>query len=416
MQPIVDLYGDVPYSEAFQGQANATPKYDNDEDVYKALIADIDAAVLLINSGEGTSPGAADIIFAGDMNKWKSFANTIKLKFLVRMSKATGAMGTYRDQQLAALAASNPTFLTANTGSGKVADDVYETPGYTMANNDSMNPLILNYFFNSAGTAVANSQLYTVSEHTANVLEGNAILNAPEYAKFNGLVDPRRTRYFTSIVYTFNNQTFNRLKGIRQGATAGQPGALIDPNSPSSRTVSKFSNLMIYGNVTTGGTVASAGNARGGTLMTVAESLFLQAEAALRWPSLFTFSAQAKFNSGITGAFNYLGAATLAPAYITSTSTRAGLGWTGTDAQKLEAIMTQKWFATMNVNPLESFIEYNRTGYPYTPLAVTAAVANKPYRLQYPQSEFSANSANTPNVPTGSLFTKNQYTPFWNQN
>lgn len=416
MQPIVDLYGDIPYSEAFQTQANPTPKYDNDEDVYKALIADIDAGVALINGGEGTSPAGADIIYAGDMTKWKAFANTVKLRFLIRMSKATGAMGTYRDQQLAALAASNPTFLTINTGSGKAADDVYETPGYSLANNDSMNPLMLTYFFNSAQTAVANSQLFTVSEHTANVLEGNTILNSSQYTKFTGLTDPRRTRFFTSIPYTFNGVSYNRLKGIRQGATAGQPGAEIDPNSPSSRTVSKFSSIMMYGNVTTGGTVPLAGSARGGTLMTVAESLFLQAEAALRWPSLFTFSAQTKFNSGVTGAFNYVGSSASAPAYIAAISTRAGLGWTGTDQQKIEAIMTQKWLATMNVNPLESFIEYNRTGFPYTPLAVTATVANKPYRLQYPQSEFSANSANTPNVPTGSLFTKNSYTPFWNQN
>ncbi|WP_292010750.1 SusD/RagB family nutrient-binding outer membrane lipoprotein [Chryseobacterium sp.] len=411
LQPIVDLYGDIPYSEAFQAQANSTPKYDNDEDVYKALISSIDEGIALIEAADASvslNPGAADIVFQGNMDSWVNFANTIKLRFLVRMSKATGDMGAYRDMQLSALSASNPTFITG---------DVYENPGYSTASNDAMNPLMYNYRNNAAGSAVQNYNLVTVSEHMANALEGNEILNSAEYSKFTGIKDGRRYRLFSQISYTFNGVPYARLKGIRQGATAGQPGAEIDPNSASSRTVSKLANGTFIGNVTTGGTVISASNARGGTLMTLAESNLLQAEAALRWPSLFTVDAQSKFTQAITASYNYFGAtAGTAPAYIASISSRIGLGWTGTTEQKIEAIITQKWLALTNVNPIESFIEYNRTGYPYTPLAVTAVMANKPYRLQYPQSEFSANSANTPNIPTAQLFTKNQYTPFWNQN
>ncbi|MET3035351.1 SusD/RagB family nutrient-binding outer membrane lipoprotein [Chryseobacterium sp. NRRL B-14859] len=400
MQTIVDLYGDVPYSDAWKGYNNATPKYDNDEEVYKALFNSLDDGIAIIDEENEHAEDitSVDIVFGGDMQKWKAFANTIKLRYLVRMAKTTGAMATFRDEKLAELAGSNPAFIT---------DNVFEKPGYSTANNDALNPLIFNYRADSGGNDVQNFKVITVSEHFANVLEGNAILNSSDYAKYTGIKDPRRYSYFTRVA------AYNRLKGIRQGATAGQPGAELDPTNPASRLVSSFATPTFTGSATGG--LFALGNARGGSLMTLAEANFLMAEAALRWPSLFSFSAQDKFNSGVTSSIAYFGG-TGAAAYVTSISSVPGLGWAGSNEQKLEAIITQKWLALSHVNAIETFIEYNRTGYPFTPLATTAIMSNKPYRLQYPQSEFSANSANTPNIPTGSLFTKNQYTPFWNQN
>lgn len=413
MQRIVDLYGDVPYSEAWKGAGNSTPKYDNDQDVYKALIGELDTAMAMLASPNSNALplGTANIVTFGStsatLNNWIALANTIKLKYLVRMSNITsGDMVTYRNQKLAEVAA-NGNFVSA---------DVYERPGYSLSNNDSMNPLTLNYIANSAGQFVTNYNRITVSEHMANVLEGNSILNDSNYSKFTGLVDPRKTRMFTNVVGSKSGIPYNRLKGIRQGATAGSPGADIDPTDPSARKTSKFSTAMIYGGFTSSGvtSVLTLANLRGGTLMTAAESNFLQAEAALRWPSIFTtVNAQTKFTTGVAASFTYIGSAI--GTYQTSISTRPGLGWVGTDAQKLEAIITQKWLALANIDAIENFIEYNRTGYPYTPLAVTAVMPNKPYRLQYPQTELAANP-NTPNVATASLFTKNASTPFWNQN
>lgn len=408
MQRVVDLYGDAPYSEAWLGNANSTPKYDNDQDVYKALIAELDLAMNMITmpNSNAVPVGSADIIFGGTMANWKLFANTIKLKYLVRMSNITsGEMATYRDQKLAEVATV-----------GFITTDVFEKPGYTTGNNDSLNPLYFNYFATAAGTFVSNYNLITVSEHMANTLEGNSILSDSNYSKFTGLNDPRKNRMFTNISGSKGGIPYAKLKGVRQGATAGSPGAIIDPTDPSARKTSKFAQGMFFGNVTTGSTtVAGLSNLRGGTLITAAEINFLQSEAALRWPSIFSgIDAQAKFNTGVSASITYTGAA--AGTYLASITARPGLGFTGSNAQKLEAIITQKWLALTNVDAMESFIEYNRTGFPYTPLAVTAVTANKPYRLQYPQSELAANP-NTPNVPTSSLFTKNnQYTPFWNQN
>lgn len=413
MQYIVDLYGDAPYTEAFLRNANQTPKYDDDKNIYKALIGDLENAIVLIDlqDSKAISPASTDVVFSGNMGKWKAFANTIKLRMLLRMSNLTsGEMAAYRDQKLASL-----------SGASFINENVVVNPGFTNTNDDKMNPIIVAYRVNSGITVIPqNYNAITASEHIAICLNGNKIGNVQPYSseafysKFNNIVDPRSFRMFTAVTYQGSNQ----VKGVRQGAQTGQPGAPTDLTSTSRPGPGMFTNST---SVTSANTVAnlssliSAGNTRGALVMSLAESKFLQAEAALRYPSLFS-DAQNKFNEGIDASAAWFGTASSnINAYKQQISTRSGLGWLGTDAQKLEAIMTQKWLALTNVSPTESFLDYLRTGYPYTPMSVIASTANKPYRLMYPISEYSANSANVPALSMNQLFSKNQYTPFWNQ-
>jgi hypothetical protein len=411
LQYIVDLYGDAPYSEAFKGLQNLAPKYDNDSDIYKALIANLDEAIILKNTANANAEdaGASDIIFHGDMDKWEAFANTVKLRYLLRMSNVTGELATYRNQQLATL--SGATFIN---------EDVLENPGYNSSNDDSMNPFFLTYRLNSAGSAPQNYNLVTASEHIAISLNGNNF-NATEsyYTKFNGIIDPRRSRLFSLITYNGVAQ----VKGIRQGAAPGQPGVPLDNTSVSKLGAGNFSGSAALS--------LTSGN-RAGVIMSLAESKLLQAEASVRYPAFFS-GGEDNFKQAIIASATWVGvpipvppvtipitppltmAQVMAP-YITAISVRPGLGWTGTNAQKIEAIMTQKWLALTNVNPTEMFIEYNRTGFPVTPMAANSIQANKPYRLVYPTSEYVSNSANVPSFATSAVFTKNQYTPFWNQN
>ncbi|MFD1293556.1 SusD/RagB family nutrient-binding outer membrane lipoprotein [Lutibacter holmesii] len=81
---IVDTFGDVPYSEALLGSDNLLPVYDNDADIYMDLFARIDAALALISSND--SFGGSDLIYGGDMNNWKKFGNSLKLRMAVRIS------------------------------------------------------------------------------------------------------------------------------------------------------------------------------------------------------------------------------------------------------------------------------------------------------------------------------------------
>ena len=80
-QYLVDLFGDVPYSEALS-ETNV-PKYDAGSDIYADLLNRLDAAVADLN-GSNTF-GSSDIIYGGDAAAWKKAANSLMLRMAVRM-------------------------------------------------------------------------------------------------------------------------------------------------------------------------------------------------------------------------------------------------------------------------------------------------------------------------------------------
>lgn len=94
-QILVDLFGDIPYSESLKGApedgAIVSPKYDAAKDVYKDLILRLDNAVSTINGNGGV--GSEDQVYGGDMNKWVLFSNSLKLKLLVRQSVTDNTVG-----------------------------------------------------------------------------------------------------------------------------------------------------------------------------------------------------------------------------------------------------------------------------------------------------------------------------------
>ncbi|PKF74517.1 SusD/RagB family nutrient-binding outer membrane lipoprotein [Chryseobacterium sp. PMSZPI] len=391
VQILTDLYGDMPYSEAFQGQNLLTPKYDKGEDIYKASIADIDAAIATLKSGVGEQP-ENDIVFGGDAGKWIQFANTLKLRYLLRMSNVTGSMAAFRDQKLAEL-----------SGAQFIDVDVLENPGYSSANDAQQNPFTNYFVYLSSGTRANNFSENVASENIQIILNGNSENDArPVYQKFNNIVDGRRARMFNLIG--------GKVLGIRQGNVPGQPGV------PTGGTaVSRFNYGITVGSKTPGSTreYIDMASAKSGPIMTRAESKFLQAEAALRYPGLFS-NAAGNFSDAITASYNFFGA-TGSAAYIAAIQNIPSLGWTGTDANKMEAIMTQKWIALTGVNPEQSFFDYTKTGFPVT-LSATIATNPKPNRLMYPLSEYIANAKNIPAISNSDVFSKNQYTPFWARN
>lgn len=82
-----DLFGDIPYSEALEGNGNLTPAYDKQEAIYQGLLSKIDNGIKNINSNIGSNPGSADVIFNGDRSKWLKFGNSLKLRLLNHLSK-----------------------------------------------------------------------------------------------------------------------------------------------------------------------------------------------------------------------------------------------------------------------------------------------------------------------------------------
>ena len=87
---ITDRWGDVPFSEALQGAADFTPKYDEQEKIYDSLFSMLSAASSMIVAGTISN----DIIYSGDAQKWKRLANSIRLLMALRLSEVNPTKAT----------------------------------------------------------------------------------------------------------------------------------------------------------------------------------------------------------------------------------------------------------------------------------------------------------------------------------
>ena len=118
---LTDMFGDLPYSEAFKGSANFTPAMDPQQAIYAEIERLLDAGIADFDKNSPTSPGAADIIYQGDVAKWKKLASTLKARYAMHLTRAPGfTAATQADKALAAL----------NGGFASNADDFqYKYPG-----------------------------------------------------------------------------------------------------------------------------------------------------------------------------------------------------------------------------------------------------------------------------------------------
>jgi len=91
---MTDYYGDIYYSEALKGREGILyPKYDKQEDIYTGLLAELEEANTLIKQGTETVSPTYDLMYAGDKTKWQKFANSLKLRLLMRASKKLSDAG-----------------------------------------------------------------------------------------------------------------------------------------------------------------------------------------------------------------------------------------------------------------------------------------------------------------------------------
>ncbi|MEO6406682.1 MAG: SusD/RagB family nutrient-binding outer membrane lipoprotein [Ferruginibacter sp.] len=86
---VTDRWGDVPYSESLKGRNNFTPKYDKQKDIYDSLFLLLDQANASIVTGNIKN----DIMYNGDVTKWKKFGNTIHMLMGLRLSKVDPVKG-----------------------------------------------------------------------------------------------------------------------------------------------------------------------------------------------------------------------------------------------------------------------------------------------------------------------------------
>ncbi len=111
-QRLTDFYGNIPYTEANKGlEGNFFPAYDNQEDIYPALFEELASAISAISTGnpdDGFS--GADMIFQGDITKWKKFGNTLMLRMAMRLSNVAPSLA----DQYVTLAMTAPGVMESN--------------------------------------------------------------------------------------------------------------------------------------------------------------------------------------------------------------------------------------------------------------------------------------------------------------
>lgn len=340
-QSLVDNYNNVPYTKAFQGLANNAPTYDKGEDIYNDLIKQIDAAIALIKATPATSsnPGSADIIFKGNMTNWIKFANTLKLRLILRQWNLAAKQTTLK----AAMA------TTAVEGFMDESTPVVANPGYlnSDAYGGQQSPFWRSYGYTQNGNTTGNYAYYRANSYAVNVL-----------SSFN---DTRLTKFYAPLP---------------NGIVAGN--AFGDANSRSNASISAIGT----------GLLKSA--TMDANIFSTAQALFLQAEAAMY--GLVSGSSKDYYQRGITSSFLVLGL-TEAQATTYYNQPIANVNWDAS-TDKLQAIITQKWISLNGYNNLEAYNEYRRTGYPNVPRSVASGAngTTLPARIFYPTSEYQQNA------------------------
>jgi hypothetical protein len=93
-----DLWGDIPYSKAFNGAANFTPTYDSQKAIYADIQSLLDAGIADIAKNYATTPGGDDLFYGGDMSKWTRLAYTLKARYYMHLTKAPGTTAAAQAQ------------------------------------------------------------------------------------------------------------------------------------------------------------------------------------------------------------------------------------------------------------------------------------------------------------------------------
>ncbi|HEY9261573.1 SusD/RagB family nutrient-binding outer membrane lipoprotein, partial [Chitinophaga sp.] len=130
-----DLWGNIPYTQAFKIPTIMQPGYDKQEAIYATIQQMLDSSLYYMDQPEGAvTPAAEDYIYKGDMKQWKKFVYTLKARYHMRLSKAPGHTAVQEaDNALLALQqgfqSNADNALVAYPGSGQAENPWYMNTG-----------------------------------------------------------------------------------------------------------------------------------------------------------------------------------------------------------------------------------------------------------------------------------------------
>lgn len=351
---MVDMWGDIPFSKANSLNSSRIieyASYDNAAAIYDTLIASLDNVNTFLSTATVAAAEAGNLklydrMYNGDLTKWRCYANSLRLRLLMRISN--------------------------------VSESKAQAAVTSMLNNPGTYPLITT---NDQDALVWESPTTLVSDLLSAF---TSFPYAPKYLLEDVMVannDPR-----TKV--TFDPDKTNGYKGFPYNGTS---------NDYSLGGYASYDSATFFYNYNLPG-----------VLFTAAEVSFLQAEAYERWGLGAAATAYTTGLDQSVEYFYMLNnkayarpsqyewkSLTVNADTVALWKTANAVAYTGTTTEKLEKIYTQKWvnFFVMQAN--QAWSEYRRTGYPQVPLAVSAGLqANPPVRFLYPSNESLYNTAN----------------------
>ena len=324
-----DMFGPIPYKEA--GKGLITVPYDSQEEVYKSMFKELSDAIEVLtkyaDNGNSKLLPNADAVYAGDVHKWVVYANSLMLRLAMRVYYADAALS-----KKYALQAVNHSYGVMKTKD----DEAKMERGASLEFKNNLDVLINQYNECRMGSSML--------------------------AYLGGYQDPRLPKYFntSTVSQAVTVGTYGKYSGVPTGHDVSSNDAFKDSSRPAIT-----STTPTY-------------------WMRASEVYFLLAEAALHGFAVGG-TAESLYEKGIEMSFEENGIASsevadymssgLKPSaysfHLTNPSvnvdapalTQATTEWIGTDEEKLEKIMIQKWIA-LYPNGQEAWSEYRRTGYP----------------------------------------------------
>ncbi len=415
-QLYTDQVGMIPYSEASDPDIKL-PKYDEQIDIYKGVIAELNEAISLIGSNTSTGEGVNllrenDVIFNGDMQKWKQLANSLKLRMALRAHGAPGedfaSAAVSEAISSGVLADSDALFESYNEVSNIWVEhssygDIYY--GFGAAGQWKMGEPLIN-----ALSSVSDPRLSFMSKPspggtiTLDITEtsDNQIAFLKSTLDNAGLVldtDYSWTQTSSELTITMAENTnyvglplrlSPNIKGLFNGNLFSDPADIVVNKSNEGKEISPF------------------------IVMSAADSHFMIAEAIVK--GLASGDAAGHYQTGLEYAMSLWNTS------ITSDFSNSNMGkLTGSVDEKLEKIATQRWIANYT-NGYEAWSIVRDTGYPTSAITTSSdnsirslsGEMNGGYanRLRYISSAYtsnadniqSANSKQGPDVKTTKLW------------
>lgn len=401
-----DVFGEIPYSQLFQEDISL-PVFDTQKDIYKGIIADLNTAMATIGDNTTTGDakedlGANDLIYGGDLQKWKRFANTLKLRVAMR---AEGASGD--DFSATAISEALAAPLLGEGESALIKKDLVISQWAYSTYGDVW------YNFGGGGSK------WTVGRDLINYLRDNNDPRLKAYAKpsvggkfkierpkaADNQIDhdlfPKRAAFIKDVFdeagasYTWMEYADSLVVEMPEDVNyIGQP-VRLNGRMASLAQYDFFSRpsesvIMEKG---------KGGEATPETVLLSAESFFLQAEAIVK--GMTQGDAQEKYQMGIKEAMRVWKIDDGAIDAFLANEDMALLN--GTEDEKLEKIAIQRWIANYT-DGYEAWAVVRDTGYPaslangvsdydiYGPGNITGGAY--PNRLRYGSSLQTSNPEN----------------------